>query len=91
MNRSIESAAQEEQGDTAQVKGGVNPDINVTALENLTVEKSYGPEEGATSNQNIFKQKMRSIPDVFSGQDFGFEPLRPLPKADLLRRAGQSA
>jgi hypothetical protein len=65
--------------------------VNTTAEENVIDEPIERAGDETSDTQNIFKQKRQSFLDVFSGPDLRYKPLRPLPKADLLRRTGQSA
>jgi len=73
------------------VNASLNTHLNTTDRESEIAEPDGMSQEETLDTQNIFKQKKLSMPDVFSGQDLGYKPLRPLPKADLLRRTGQSA
>ncbi len=65
--------------------------INSTASENMVVEPVEKTQAKTSDTQNIFKQKKQLFPDVFPDKDLGYKPLPPVPKADLLRRSGQSA
>lgn len=66
-------------------------DRSATANESASNGPFEGADDASFNNQNIFKQKSQSLPDVFPGQDLGYKPLRPLPPSDLFRYAEQSA